>query len=100
MKVLVTGARGQVGTELIQLGKKFDLQMLATDREDLDITNHKEIEDYMSSMLLHSRRSIRQNKKRSLLFRSTEMDLQILPYHVRNIEYRYCTYRPIMSLMG
>ena len=48
MKVLVTGARGQVGTELIQLGKKFDLQMLATDREDLDITNQKEVRDYIS----------------------------------------------------
>ena len=38
MKVLVTGAKGQVGSELILEGEERGLEMLATDRDELDIT--------------------------------------------------------------
>lgn len=38
MRVLVTGARGQVGSELILEGERLGIQMLATGREELDIT--------------------------------------------------------------
>ena len=38
MKVLVTGARGQVGSELVLEGEKREIQMLAAGRGELDIT--------------------------------------------------------------
>jgi dTDP-4-dehydrorhamnose reductase len=39
MKILVTGAQGQVGHELIRQGAALGLEMIATDREELDITD-------------------------------------------------------------
>ena len=39
MRVLLTGAKGQVGWELSNLGGKHGLEILALDRSDLDITN-------------------------------------------------------------
>ncbi len=39
MKILVTGALGQVGHELIRQGTDLNLTMIATDRQELDITD-------------------------------------------------------------
>ena len=47
MKVLVTGAKGQVGSELILLGQKLGLQMLATSRAELDITQQNSVYSFI-----------------------------------------------------
>lgn len=44
-KVLVTGADGQLGSEIRQLRAEF----VYTDRKELDITDFKAVEDYVSS---------------------------------------------------
>jgi dTDP-4-dehydrorhamnose reductase len=44
---LVTGAKGQVGSELIQQGEKLGLQMLATDRTELNITRQHEVNSFI-----------------------------------------------------
>ena len=49
MKVLVTGAQGQVGSELILLGEELGLQMIATERDDLDITRKEQVSACFSS---------------------------------------------------
>ena len=41
MRVLVTGAKGQVGSELILEGKKRGINMLATGRVELDRARRK-----------------------------------------------------------
>lgn len=46
MKVLVTGARGQVGSELILEGNRQGLLMLATGRNELDITQQDAVNRY------------------------------------------------------
>ncbi len=43
MRVLVTGANGQVGTELVQQGKSLGLEMIATDCAELDITQQGDV---------------------------------------------------------
>jgi dTDP-4-dehydrorhamnose reductase len=43
MKVLVTGAEGQVGAELIRCGQKMGLQMIPASRTRLDITNKSSV---------------------------------------------------------
>lgn len=48
MKILVTGAMGQVGAELIQQGPNRGYEMLATDIEDLDITNQEAVNAYVA----------------------------------------------------
>jgi len=45
VKVLVTGARGQVGSELILEGEKLGLHILATGRDELDITQQQAVND-------------------------------------------------------
>ena len=47
MKVLVTGAKGQVGSELILQGEKFGLQMLAAGRDELDITQQDTVSKFI-----------------------------------------------------
>jgi dTDP-4-dehydrorhamnose reductase len=47
VRILVTGAKGQVGSELIQQGKKLGLQMLATDRAELDITQQHQVNRFI-----------------------------------------------------
>lgn len=49
MKVLVTGAEGQVGTDLILRGKSLGLQMIPTGRGELDITRQGAVCAYISS---------------------------------------------------
>ncbi len=48
MKILVTGAMGQVGAELIQQGLNRGYEMLATDIDDLDITNQEAVNAYVA----------------------------------------------------
>jgi len=47
MKTLVTGARGQVGSELIAQGEVAGFEMLATDSADLDICQADAVSDYL-----------------------------------------------------
>jgi len=48
VKILVTGAMGQVGAELIQQGPNRGYEMLATDIDDLDITNQEAVNAYVA----------------------------------------------------
>lgn len=50
MKVLVTGAQGQVGSELVRLGMEQGLQMIAAGRAELDITRESAVNDYFSRL--------------------------------------------------
>jgi len=50
MKVLVTGAQGQVGTELIQQGQNMGLQMIAAGRSELDITQQHAVSDTINRL--------------------------------------------------
>ncbi len=49
MKVLVTGAQGQVGTELIKQGERQGLQMIAADRKVLDITQQQAVKAFITN---------------------------------------------------
>lgn len=46
MTILVTGARGQLGSELSQLLKKRNIPFLETDSDNLDITNREKVMVY------------------------------------------------------
>lgn len=48
MNILVTGAMGQVGAELIQQGPNRGYEMLATDIDGLDITNQEAVNAYVA----------------------------------------------------
>jgi dTDP-4-dehydrorhamnose reductase len=47
--VLVTGSNGQVGSEIQELSKEYDYNFFFTDREGLDITNIKALNDFIES---------------------------------------------------
>ena len=49
MKVLVTGARGQVGSELILQGEKLGLEMIAAGRTELDITQQDSVSIFIQA---------------------------------------------------
>ena len=49
MKILVTGANGQVGSELILAAEKRGLQMLAAGRAELDITQQEAVNKYIQT---------------------------------------------------
>ncbi len=49
MKVLVTGANGQVDSELINLGESYGLQMIAADYAEMDITKRELVKEYILS---------------------------------------------------
>lgn len=48
MRVLVTGAKGQVGREVIDLGVQYDFEIMALDRATLDITDQSSVEKEVS----------------------------------------------------
>jgi len=51
MKILITGANGQLGNELKLLGKKFpDYQLVFTDIDELDITDMQAVSAYFDKM--------------------------------------------------
>jgi len=47
VKILVTGCNGQVGSELVQQGMNLGLQMLATSRAELDITQQVVVNSFV-----------------------------------------------------
>ena len=49
MRVVVTGAQGQVGSELILQGRGLGLQMIAAGRGELDITRQDAVIAYFRS---------------------------------------------------
>jgi dTDP-4-dehydrorhamnose reductase len=44
MKVLITGAKGQLGQELVRLGQQADFEIHSLSRQQLDITNKNQIQ--------------------------------------------------------
>lgn len=53
MKILVTGATGQVGSELIRLGIKQGFDMLAAPHAQLDISDQSSVESALASKAPH-----------------------------------------------
>jgi len=57
MKVLVTGANGQLGYDVIKRLEKSGIQYLGTDRDTLDITNQENVKrvirDYNPNVVIH-----------------------------------------------
>ena len=49
MKVLITGAQGQVGKEIAYLANKYQYDVIAASRIDLDITNSKNLNNYIKN---------------------------------------------------
>jgi dTDP-4-dehydrorhamnose reductase len=49
MKVLVTGANGQVGTELIQRGQKLGLEMTGLDQSELNIASREQVNNAIAT---------------------------------------------------
>lgn len=50
MKVLVTGADGQLGRELVRLGRSVDFEVHGLNRQQLDITNKNQIQQIFASI--------------------------------------------------
>ena len=48
MKILITGAQGQVGKELTYIAKEKGYDVIAAGRIDLDITQAKNVKDYIN----------------------------------------------------
>ena len=48
MKVLITGANGQLGRELVRLAERVDFEVHSFNRQQLDITNKNQIEQIFS----------------------------------------------------
>lgn len=57
LKFLVTGARGQLGSDIVKRLKTLGLDAVAADFEEFDITNRKQTEDYIleakPDMIIH-----------------------------------------------
>jgi dTDP-4-dehydrorhamnose reductase len=49
INILVTGSKGQVGSELQTLSSKYDYTFFFTDREILDITNKSDVEKFVTN---------------------------------------------------
>ena len=48
MKIIITGAQGQLGQELVkQLDKKYEYDVIKTDRDTLDITNIENVNTFI-----------------------------------------------------
>jgi dTDP-4-dehydrorhamnose reductase len=52
MRILVTGAGGQVGTDLVNRGRQLGFDMIATDAPELDITNKEVVIEYIKNASL------------------------------------------------
>jgi dTDP-4-dehydrorhamnose reductase len=50
MKVLITGANGQLGRELVRLGQRVDFEVHSFSRQQLDITDKNQIKQIFSRM--------------------------------------------------
>ncbi|MRH41299.1 dTDP-4-dehydrorhamnose reductase [Aquibacillus halophilus] len=50
MKILVTGYTGQLGYDVVEEGLKHGLDMHGTGRNNLDITNEKEVNQYVETL--------------------------------------------------
>jgi len=50
MTIVVTGAKGQVGRELMRLGKHSGLRMLGVDIEDVDISDRASVDHFFDGM--------------------------------------------------
>lgn len=57
MKVLVTGAKGQLGYDVIENLKKNNIEHIGIDKNEVDITNQRQIEevivDYKPNVVIH-----------------------------------------------
>jgi len=51
MKILVTGASGQLGRELVQIFSESRIELLSATRIQLDITNYDQVKNYLSQYL-------------------------------------------------
>jgi dTDP-4-dehydrorhamnose reductase len=49
LNVLVTGANGQLGSEIRDVSKNYDYKFTFTDRENLDISNKKELKEFFET---------------------------------------------------
>lgn len=47
MKVLVTGAKGQLGYDVVERLKELNIEHIGVDRDDFDLTNEKETKEYI-----------------------------------------------------
>jgi len=47
--ILVTGAKGQLGSEIKALASKYDYTFLLTDKDELDITDYKTVKEFLLS---------------------------------------------------
>ena len=50
MKVLITGANGQLGRELVRQGRHVDFEVHGLNRQQLDITRKDKIEQILARM--------------------------------------------------
>ena len=50
MKILILGKKGKVGSELYKMAKKLHHKVIAVDRKELDICNHKKVKTYISNL--------------------------------------------------
>lgn len=48
MNILVTGSKGQLGSEIIDLSKEYNYNFYFTDKEELDITKKEKIENFVN----------------------------------------------------
>ena len=49
LNILVTGSNGQVGSEIKELSKDYNYNFFFTTSNDLDITNHNKVKEYLES---------------------------------------------------
>lgn len=47
MKVLVTGAKGQLGYDVVERLKELNIEHIGVDKDDFDLTNEKETKEYI-----------------------------------------------------
>ena len=54
LNILVTGSKGQVGSEIKELSTEYSYNFLFTSSTDLDITNHDKIKDFCIQNNIHT----------------------------------------------